>query len=539
MKKYYIKFIKHLFYLHNKLKLFVKIKFIIAPNLRKQLTNDLPILSNDYIGERVLIPLVETSHYQFYQILLIGKVLKLRGAEVKVLVCNGFLPACEIKSFKNSDDKDACFSCKLNVKNIVSLFDLDVEYISNIISDNDLRGINSLSEKLNQNNNIEIENINYTQIINDSVVRYYYGAVPEKVEDIKLLNIQTTLISLACAKYFNEWSPTRLLNSMSEYSAWNPFKKYYENKGVPFNLLSISQFNFNSLLLNWYELYESDNRYKQWLSARKSMPLNKTENNILFNFIQNRINGLSEVFHSLNFFDEEANIFQYFTIDKTKKNYFLFSNIYWDIGMSETGSLYNGVIDWVISTIEILKDNSSIHLYIKPHPGEVFDSAKSIKTISDFIKERFPILPQNVTIIEPSWKINTYKLFPFIDLAILYNGTLGIELLLSSKNILITAKAPYSFIHGVNFPRTVGDYKEELLNNRINNINIDEVRLFSYFYFIKTLIPWNLTKKAYGDNFFKYEIVNLHDLEKGKNYYLDHLLDSIINSNRTLPESWN
>ena len=61
--------------------------------------------------------------------------------------------------------------------------------------------------------------------------------------------------------------------------------------------------------------------------------------------------------------------------------------------------------------------------------------------------------------------------------------------------------------------------------------------MFSYFLFKKTLIPWNLTKKAYGDNFEGYSINHLNELEEGQNKYLDHLCDCILNENK-VPESW-
>ena len=43
----------------------------------------------------------------------------MRGCEVRVLACNGFLNACEIKSIKNLKYPDNCWDCKFNLKNIV------------------------------------------------------------------------------------------------------------------------------------------------------------------------------------------------------------------------------------------------------------------------------------------------------------------------------------------------------------------------------------------------------------------------------------
>ena len=91
--------------------------FVIRNRLLKNLVNtrntNLPV---DVFDKKILIPIIETSHYHFYKILLIGKALELRGAEVRVLVCDGFLPGCEVRSSR-SPKVDPCMNCKMNKKN--------------------------------------------------------------------------------------------------------------------------------------------------------------------------------------------------------------------------------------------------------------------------------------------------------------------------------------------------------------------------------------------------------------------------------------
>ena len=90
----------------------------------------------------------------------------------------------------------------------------------------------------------------------------------------------------------------------------------------------------------------------------------------------------------------------------------------------------------------------------------------------------------------------------------------------------------------VSFPKNFKQYEETLINPKINKINKSEVSLFAYFYFIKTTIPWNLTNKAYGDNFSGFRLNSLNDLNIYKNKYLDHLVNCIINSKKTIIENW-
>ena len=74
--------------------------------------------------------------------------------------------------------------------------------------------------------------------------------------------------------------------------------------------------------------------------------------------------------------------------------------------------------------------------------------------------------------------------------------------------------------------------------NRNTKIDIKKVRMFAYFYFIRTLLPFDLTQKVYADDFKNgYTFNNLSDLEVGKNKSLDHLCSCILN-NEIVPEIW-
>ena len=86
---------------------------ILKFKLRKQLHINKLFIEKKACKKKILIPLIETSHYQFYQIALIAKALELRGAEVKFLVCDETLPGCEIKSIRNTK-KDPCLNCRIN-----------------------------------------------------------------------------------------------------------------------------------------------------------------------------------------------------------------------------------------------------------------------------------------------------------------------------------------------------------------------------------------------------------------------------------------
>ena len=89
----------------------------------------------DIKGKRILLPIIETSHYQHLHLSIIAKALELRGAKIKVLICGQFLDGCEIKSVRNENDSDPCWECRFHENNVLPLFNLDVLRLSDIITE--------------------------------------------------------------------------------------------------------------------------------------------------------------------------------------------------------------------------------------------------------------------------------------------------------------------------------------------------------------------------------------------------------------------
>jgi len=527
------------------LKLSVKYIFQVRSKIKRQLTNTNHIrdLKTPFSGINILIPLIETSHYQYLQLLILGKALELRGAHIKVLVCDEILEACEIKSSNNSTYPDNCVNCRFNRKHILPLYGLDVITLSSLISDREMSESIEMAKSISRSSDStwSYKGYDISRTVSESITRYYYGgSAPSESDNEQLIrrNIHTSILGFIAAKKINdEFKPNVILNNMNVYSAWAPYTQYYGNrKDVRISTISINQFNYRTIIFNINELYLSNKRYKRYLSSRDDSTLNETENKELNNFVNCRVRGESEIFRDLGFFDDNNHEKSFKT--RERRNIFLFSNIFWDVGLSECDNLYSSVLDWVIDTINIVKDLNDVDLYIKTHPGELYDTAKSKKGVESYIREQYPTLPNNVFLINPQDKINTYSLFNKIDIGVVFNGTLGLEMLLHGIPVIITGQAPFSNLRLVNEPRSFDEYRSLLLGSRpILEPEIERIRMFAYFYFIKSCIPWKLTESAYANNFKGYNFKTLNELDPGVDPYLDHLCNCIIYDDIVI-ENW-
>ena len=122
----------------------------------------------------------------------------------------------------------------------------------------------------------------------------------------------------------------------------------------------------------------------------------------------------------------------------------------------------------------------------------------------------------------------------------MYNGTLGLEMMLSDIPVVTTAKSPYQGLKFSLEPDTIEEYKKVLIDrNQPIPPDKKQLELFAYFYFIKTMVPFGLTKQVYADDFNGFTIKSLEDLLPGNDKYLDHLCNCILDSKNTIIEGWN
>lgn len=527
-------------YHKNRRRLFKK----IIPNLSKQIL--VPGLLNNVQtkGTRILIPYVETGHYCLYMMLVIAKALQLRGANVKFLYCDKMLNACEVINVHNKDT-DVCRNCLLNQKHLLPMFGLDTCALSECLDLKKIKLIHKEAQDVCKNypERFIYRDIDLISMVNDSVMRYYYGGeTKDKTElhRIRAQHLSTAMISADVAKKLCEtFKPDIILSLMYVYSAFQPYFDYYNKHSVRTITVDMTYEDDQAVQISPMDHFFSNDRFKAFVKMRKGGVLTEHEKTELFEYLKKRFSGNTLFFRSRVMFDDEIDVVEKLKINKNKRNIFLFSNLFWDVGLSQRGRLYDNVIEWVLSTIEMAKDNNGCHFYIKPHPVEEYDSTASGKGVSEYIYAKYRILPSNISIIPPEMKIPTYKLFPYIDMGVVFSGTLGIEMVLNDIPVAVMGKAPYGGLGFCHEPRTLEEYRDIMFGkeHENNKVNKEYVYLYCYFHFIKRIIPFNTVKPVYSnDNFEKYNIDSLEDLLPGKDYYLDHICDCILDNK--LPESW-
>ena len=524
-------------------RLWLRNTLVLRPALKHQLAWAGSPASVRSSQARILVPLLQTTHYQYYQILALAKALQLRGAAVRVLICDSVLDGCELKNSRRRD-RDPCLTCRHNARDLVGLFGLDTVRLSDIVKEDQKRRLSEEAAWLSSEypTKYEYKGVEIIGMTNDSVTRHYYGAVPggnsRELRATRRRYLYSALVGIDVAEQVErDWCPTALMNDMAVYADWGPYSQYFSRHGVPYNLVSMAPYNMNAVMLNYQQLYTGTDRFDRWRAQRHHEFLDQVEQQVLEAFINERFATGGGFEQKFGWFASNGVDFQPDVAGK--RNVFLFSNLAWDVGINYEGGLYQDVVEWVLDSIEILAAKPESHLYVKTHPEESYGSAPSEQGVAAAIRRRFGEIPSTVTIIPPELKVRTYDLFPMIDLGVVYNSTVGLEMLLKGVPVVVAGAAPYSG-HGLALePRTKAEYGDVLLG-RIKPPSPDArlVELCAYFYFIKSQIPWRLTQQVYFDDFRGFTFNCLDDLLPGKDPYLDHLCGCILEPDRTVVEAW-
>ena len=500
---------------------------------------------------RVLVPLIETAHYQYLQVLILAKALQLRGADVKVLICGQTLDGCEVKSIRNAGISDPCLTCRFNEEHSVRLFGLDTVRLSDCISESEQQTLRLEAARISSRypETLDRDGVDVIPMVTDSVRRYFIAAEPPNgalLEKVRAHHLFTAMLSLATARRMSEtWGPDVCFTNMYVYSAWEPYFRWFRQRHVPYVTISQSQFDDHSLRVNNYDLFPSMTRFERYVESRAARPLEEHERRQLATFVANRRRGNTDSFRRYRFFhsqqdtDRSIAVPARLSLDRSKRNIFLFPNIHWDLGLADRGALFKDVVTWVLETIEVVRGDATCHLYIKPHPAEKYGPVPSEKTITDFVHERYPDLPPNVSLIAPEWRIRPYDLFPFVDIGVVFTGTLGLEMMLSGVPVVTTGVAPYKGLGLCLEPESLEAYRWALAGERADPaVDRDKLEMFAYFYFVRTLMPFGLTKRVYADDFRGFTTESLEDLDLGRDPCLDHLCHCILDPQETVIEAW-
>lgn len=350
-----------------------------------------------------------------------------------------------------------------------------------------------ISSILNETKDVDIDISEHENQAFSSTIRYYQTDVLDISKNGEhysyycksLRNIE---ISVAVAKYLmKHYEPDIFLTSHGIYSLWGPQFNIMKSNGI--STIVFGRHGYADKKMAFLDtLHQLGGYSKSFSHFRQNYEMTEQDDKVIEEYFESRF---SHDATDTKFYYKDRKLSQ---VNRAgdKFQLVLFPNLIWDGNIKERNTIFSGLIEWIVSTVEYLKNTDEIQVIIRFHPAEATVYTDTVK-LETLVRKELPNIDlyKNVTILSSDSDVDTYQLMKkSTDIGITYGGMVALELPFLNKPIIMCGKNRFCNT-GISFePATKQDYFD-LIGNPEKvitdfNSNFEEIRrnlyLFSYWY---------------------------------------------------------
>lgn len=504
--------------LNNLRDLFTFIKFIHSINKLYKFINSHNLRSTHLNGKCILINSVRTYvPLQVITELYFALLLKTHGAKVYILYDDNILFSHDTQHVNNSWLK------KYFMKFKISLFSIPIQYCH-------LFREHAVSySKLTRNTNLRIKFPNLKAHILSSLARYYLSST-----DINCLKEERDYFEVKSERQRNaelsyeiaahselKFEPDCIITSHGIYSTWGPFFDYFKSRNTKLVTYGINAFEpgsldisindlaasrFNSEFFDKFHAYKKRNKLDDSVEEYSNRQMQKrisfkANDQKLFKINIHTTHEDPDLQRKLNEIEPHSRVIG------------IFPNVLWDNAttLEHLNTIFSSPTEWIVQTLKSLLSDERNTVLLRIHPAEGSQHTKVRKGVYAVLEKNLENFRdyKNLIIIKSDSKYSSYKLFQYLDIATIYNGTIGYELLYKRIPTIVASNSPFSKC--LDLPKNRESYFNMLSNASFSDISFDKDKFNSLVYYYFKL--HHLKSPILKDTLFKYnDKINYSDL---------------------------
>ena len=475
-------------------------------------------------------------HHQLDAVL--GAALKIRGAEITTLVCDGIFKNCFIKN---------CNNCQQTSYSLFSSFKLSVLKLGSLLEKKDFFQVSEWvdSLKISEYSNANFEGGEIGLWIHAGICNTFFTSEPdlsskEVLKTYKSLLFNGAILQRALKSLYRQYKP----DYVTCYGATLP---YYHICLVLSRMINAEVLvHERGLLDDSFLLCKNENHgrpagRKEAIELWKKTPLTLKECTEIKKYLYGREKGSN--FNRSPFYTmppSKGDVKKILRIQPNSTLISIFGNSDWELGMDKAFRyrIFNNATEGIQQVLDQLA-SENYYLIFRLHPNMVGSSY----TDKNFLEKMFEICrnsPENVRIIMPKERLTSYQLSWNSDAGLTFGSTMGIESLFRGLCTASSVESHYSTLGmGVDLVKKVSDYKRAVSEaiEKTNQFNIENLRLAyrcAHFYFYKLSFKF----KSFGiKNHYSSDIriANIKELHPGNDQVLDQVCNHIMNGEPLFP----
>lgn len=208
----------------------------------------------------------------------------------------------------------------------------------------------------------------------------------------------------------------------------------------------------------------------------------------------------------------------------------LLTNVVWDAQLHYASNAFPGMLEWLFYSIDRFAEMPEFDLVIRVHPAEITGAVPSRQPILAELKRRYAQLPPNVYVVPPESKVSTYALTDSAVATLIYNTKTGIEVAARGKPVVVAGEA---WVRGKGFTYDAGSPKEydllltKLADLRLTDEQIELAQRYAYHFFFRRMIPLPFMESPSRFQ-LKVALKSMEELAPGQHPGLDIICQGIL-----------
>lgn len=433
---------------------------------------------------------------------VVGSALALRGAETRVLACDGLLKDCTVAG--KPANEETCRVCAQSGAHLFSSFGLAVAQMRSLLGSEDFREAETWSESLPVESlkEAEFEGIGLGAASQSTLLSYFMVAKMdyslERMAEVSRSYLRNgALIVRATRKLLSAWRPDHAFCFNGIQAPYRVFFEVCREAGIPVLCHERGSTHDRFALYENHSTGDYPKRFRAWLPW-KEIPLTSAQLSAVKERFDGMERGQNMVRPVYDFGTDPVVARRQLRIPEGKQVIGLFTTSDWEMGVSSTihEFTFPDQLEWIRSTVKFAREHG-VFLIIRHHPN----NAKADSVCSAFltaILEMNREMPENVRVMMPSEPVTTYGLLASIDCAVTYFTTVGGEASIRGIPSVCVGDSVYMGM-GQEYVRRKEDYHGALLRalSRSRAETLESVRMAyraAYFMYFRSSLEF----KAFG-----------------------------------------
>ncbi len=387
----------------------------------------------------------------------IYRTLQGRGYTCDLVVCDRVLDFCEMMDDGQTpaDRQHACYRCWRRGEDMLNGVQIPYQTASKILSTEARRRINDLetsllSQSIDELQNLVVDNIHVGAHAIAAALRFLKrGTFPNSGDegaDHARDVLRHYVNSAIRTKFIAEASlqsarPDKVILTHGIYVSWGPAREVFEHAGIPVAVFDLSPIFNNAYMTSWNRPSQAQ-AVGTLFDHEQDRPLTGSEREQLAEYLASRRHNTRDrtrfnVVPELPRSETRAQL----GIPQDVLCTALFSNLLWDAATVGADICFPDQLAWIQFTLDYFVHHPDKWLIVRPHPAEELRGTR--QSVVGMVRRLYPALPPNILLMERSMDVNAYSVYNAIDAGIVNTSTVGLEISLLGKPVIVVSGAHY------------------------------------------------------------------------------------------------